>query len=141
MPLLEEYSVQAFLHALADELKEKKYVEPPMWAMIVKTGRHKERPPMNNNWWYLRSASILRTIALKGPIGVSKLRTKYGGKRNRGHKPSHFYKGSGSIIRKILQQLEKSKLIKQAEIKHHKGRIITAEGKQLLKSVAKKLEQ
>ena len=41
-----------------------------------------------------------------GPIGVSKLRTKYGGKKNRGHKPEHFYKGSGSVARKVLQQFE-----------------------------------
>jgi small subunit ribosomal protein S19e len=34
------------------------------------------------------------------------MRSFYGGKKNRGSKPNAFRKGSGSILRKSLQQLE-----------------------------------
>ena len=66
--------------------------------------------PEDQDWWYKRAASILRKIYRHGPIGTNKLKKKYGSKKNRGHKPEHFYKAAGSHIRKILQQLEKSGL-------------------------------
>jgi len=84
----------------SEELKKIESVKAPEWAPFVKTGVHKERPPANLDWWFVRAASILRQIYIHGPIGVSKLRTKYGGKKNRGVKPEHFFKGSGNIIRK-----------------------------------------
>src|SRR3989344_7301613 len=120
----------------AEELKKQNLVQPLDWAKFVKTGRHKERLPDNPDWWFHRSAAILRYIAKLGPVGTEKLRTKFGSKKNRGHKPERFYKASGSIIRHILQQLEKSQLIKQAEKGVHKGRILTAKGTSLVDKIA-----
>ncbi|MBU0667407.1 MAG: 30S ribosomal protein S19e [Nanoarchaeota archaeon] len=121
----------------ADELK--KLIGAPSWSAFVRTGNHKQRPPVNPDWWYVRAAAVLRTIYLLGPIGVSKLRTKYGGKKNRGVRPEKFVKGSGNIIRKILQELEKAELVKQAQKGKHKGRIITPKGMSLLFTVTKKI--
>jgi small subunit ribosomal protein S19e len=39
------------------------------------------------------------------------MRSFYGGKKNRGARPNAFRKGSGSILRKSLQQLEAAGLI------------------------------
>ncbi len=125
---------------IAEELKSADLVQPPEWANFVKTGNHNERPPMEKDWWYIRSASILRTIYKNGPIGVSKLRSKYGGRKNRGRRPEKFKKGSGSIIRKIMQQLETSGLIKKVEeTQINKGRIITSKGQSLLNNAANKV--
>lgn len=121
----------------AQKLKEKPELAPPNWAKFVKTGAHKERPPQQKDWWYIRAASTLRTIYKNGPIGVSKLRTRYGGKRNRGRKPEKFRKGSGAIIRKILQQLEAAKLITK---NGKKGRIATPAGKAFLDKIAAELK-
>ena len=85
-------------------------------------------------------SSRLRTVYLRGPIGVSKLRTKYGGIKNRGVKPNAFRRGSGSVIRNVLQQLEQSGLIKQGERGAHKGRIVTPAGASMLFKAAKRLE-
>ena len=71
-----------------------------------------------------------------GPIGVSKLRVKYGGKKRRGHKPSRFYPGSGNIIRKALQQLEKAGFLKKDEKSKYKGRSITPQGKSFLDKIS-----
>ncbi len=120
----------------AESLKKQKLVEPTEWSKFVKTGHHKQRLPDNDEWWYYRSAAILRSIARLGPVGTQKLRTKFGGKKNRGHKPEHVYKASGSIIRKILQQLEKSGLIKQTEKGIHKGRVLTPQGVSFLDKIA-----
>ena len=130
---------QELILKAAEELKKIPDIKPPLWAPFVKTGMHKERPPLDNNWWYIRTASVLKIVYRLGPIGVSKLRTKYGGKKNRGHKKKHFYKGSGSILRKSLQQLEKAGFVKFAEKGVHKGRIITPKGKAFLDKIATNL--
>ena len=121
----------------AEELKKVKEMEMPQWALFVKTGAGKERPPMKLDWWHLRAASVLRRIALTGPVGVSKLRTKYSNRKNRGYKPEKTYKASGKIIRTILQQLEKSGFIRYAEKGVHKGRIVTPKGQSFLAKATK----
>ncbi len=120
----------------ATQLKAEKIVAPTEWSKFVKTSSGNERLPDNPDWWYYRSAAILRAIARLGPVGTQKLRTKYGSKKNRGHKPSRFQKASGSIIRKILQQLEKAELIKQDVKGNHKGRVLTPKGISFLDKIA-----
>src|SRR3989344_8301861 len=119
----------------SEELK--KVIKAPEWAQFVKTGVHKERPPVEKDWFYKRAAAILRSVYIKGPIGTNKLRIKYGGRKNRGYAPEKFYRGSGNIIRKALQQLEEAGLIKKAEKGVHKGRIITPKGKSFLDKLSK----
>ncbi|RLG18699.1 30S ribosomal protein S19e [Nanoarchaeota archaeon] len=115
---------------LASELKKELTI--PEWAKFVKTGPHKERPPQQDDWWWIRAASILRAL-YKRPTGVERLRTKYGGRKNRGHKPERFVKASGKIIRTILQQLEQKGYVKKSD----KGRSLTPEGMKLLAKAAK----
>jgi len=118
------------INKLAEALKDT--INTPEWAKFVKTGAGKERLPDDENWYTIRAAAILRTVYIRGPIGVEKLRTKYGCKKNRGHKPEKFYKASGKIIRSILQDLEKAELIVQKVINKHKGRVVTNKGKSLV---------
>lgn len=125
----------------AEELKKVEAIKQPAWASFAKTGVHKERPPVEKDWWYKRVAAVLRTVEILGPIGVSKLRAKYGGKQRRGHQPPHFKKGSGSVIRKVLQQLDKAGFTKSVEKGVHKGRIITKEGKLFLNKIAEEIRK
>ena len=92
---------------VVEELKKSKEVQMPDWANFVKTGVGKERVPSEKDWWQMRASALLRRIYLLGPIGVSKLRTKYGNRKNRGVAPERFRRASGKIIRVLLQQLEK----------------------------------
>ena len=99
----------AFIEELKEELKKFPEIKPPEWAKFVKTGSFKERPPVQEDWWYIRAAAILRYIYVYGkPIGVERLRRKYGGAKRHMHKPGKKAKASGKIIRTILQQLEKA---------------------------------
>ena len=118
---------------LARELKERKLVTPPAWAPFVKTGSHRERAPLHQDWWFHRAAAILRAVDVKGPIGTAKLAVRYGGRKNRGVAPDQYTEAGTNIIRKCLQQLEKSKLIKQVDFDGHKGRVITKEGNAIIK--------
>ena len=121
----------------AEKLKEIKEFEKPGWSAFVKTSISRDRPPVKEDWWYSRAASILRKLDVLGPIGTNKLRRKYGGRKNRGHKPEKFFIGSGKIIRTILKQLETAGLAEQKETKGHKGRVLTKKGKSFLDKVTK----
>ena len=139
MVSIKEVPSQKLVEALAKELEKQKVIEFPEWAKYVKTGCHKERPPEQLNWWYLRAASILRRVALNGPVGVERLRSYYGGRKNLGHQPSHFRKAGGKIIRTILQQLESAGLIEQVKEGKKKGRVITPKGQKFIDNVIKKV--
>lgn len=116
----------------AKKLKVMEELKAPEWSKFVKTSTTRDRPPMEKEWWHTRAASIMRKLYLLGPIGVNKLKRKYGGRKNRGHKPEKYFRGSGKIIRTILGQLEKAGLAEKKEIKSHKGRVLTKKGKSLL---------
>ena len=123
----------------AEKLKAIDAIQPPEWAKFVRTGHGRERPPVQDDWWHIRAASVLRKLVLKGPIGVNKLRVVYGNRKNYGMATEHFVRGSGNIIRKILQQLEKAGLASKVEKEKRKGRKITPKGISLLDSVAAEL--
>ena len=136
MTTMYDVSFSELIEKAAEELKKIPEMTPPEWSGFVKTGSHKQRPPTRDDWWYVRAASLLKTIYRYGPIGVSKLRRLYGGKKNRGYKPEKTVKGSGSIARKILQQLESIEFVKKVEKDSHKGRVITPKGKSFLDKIA-----
>ncbi len=115
----------------------KSEMEMPAWALFVKTGPHKQRAPEQRDWWYIRSAAVLRQIYLNGPVGVEKLRSYFGGRKRRGHKPPHFRKGSGKIIRTILLDLEKTGYVQK---QGKSGRIVTPKGQKFLDSMAKQVK-
>ena len=83
---------------LAEALKKISEFKKPEWIEFVKSGTSKERPIEDVDFWYKRTASILKQIYNKKTIGVSRLRTKYGSKKERGMKPAQFRKSGGKII-------------------------------------------
>jgi small subunit ribosomal protein S19e len=135
-----EIDAQEYNLKLAEALKKVEEFEEPEWAKFVKSSPAKERPIEDPEFWYKRSASILRQIYKKGIVGVSKLRTKYGSKKDRGFRPEEFRKASGKIIRTILQQADKAGFTEIArEIKGVKGkkpgRQLTEKGKEFLEAI------
>ena len=116
---------------LATALKEIPEFEKPTSVDFVKTSTHKERPSVDPDFWYNRAASILRQIYIHEVVGVERLRTRYGGKKNRGVKPSEFRKSGGKIIRTILQQAELAELVEKVKGKKT-GRQLTIQGKKVL---------
>ncbi|KKG08088.1 30S ribosomal protein S19 [Methanosarcina sp. 2.H.T.1A.6] len=122
---------------LAGILKENEKVVPPEWAGNVKTGVHKELPPTNEDWWYVRCAAVLRKIYTDGPIGIERLRSVYGGKKDKGVQPSRKAKGSGSVARKAVQQLETAGFLQKVK----DGRTVSAKGRSMMDNAAHELKQ
>ena len=123
-----------FNEKLAEALKKIPEFKAPEWSFFVKTSVARERPSQEEDFWHKRTASILRQLYLKKTIGVNRLRNRYGGLKDRGARPSEFRKGSGKIIRIILQQSEKAGLVIKIE-NGKKGRKLTEKGIKLLESI------
>ena len=121
---------------VAQKLKDSGKVNPPEWAEFAKTGVHTEKAPIQADWWYTRAASVLRKVYVKGPIGTSKLAAEYGGFNDRGSKPNRAVKGSRSIIRRSLMQLESAGLVAKNK---NNGRVVTPKGQALLDNAAKEV--
>jgi small subunit ribosomal protein S19e len=121
---------------LAEALKNIPEFNRPEWSYFVKSGQSKIKPPTEPDFWHKRAASILRQIYINKTVGVNRLKTRYGSKKNRGMKPEKFFKGSGKIIRTILQQAEKAGLLEKY-IEHGKrcGRKLTKHGKEFMEGI------
>lgn len=131
----QEYNLQ-----LAEALKSIPEFKKPEWIEFVKSGPAKARPINDPDFWHKRAASVLRQVYKKGILGVNRLKTRYGSRKKRGSRPEEFRKGSGKIIRTILQQsdaagfTEIAKKIKGVKGKKP-GRQLTDKGKKFLESI------
>jgi len=135
--LAQNVPADRLINSVAEYLKENvKEVQPPEWSLYSKTGTHVSRVPTQDDFWYLRSASLLRRLYIEGPVGTERLRTVYGGRMKRGMLNEHGFKSGASSIRKALQQLEKAGLVAKDGIN---GRVLTEKGFSLVDRVAYKL--
>mmetsp|Transcript_106261 Transcript_106261/g.295867 ORF Transcript_106261/g.295867 Transcript_106261/m.295867 type:complete len:161 (-) Transcript_106261:63-545(-) len=130
---VKDVEAEKFIAAFAQHLKRQGRFEIPKWADVVKTSKAKELPPLNPDWLYVRTASMVRKIYIRGGSGVGAFRKVYGGQQRRGTCTNVFCKSSGKIARYVLQQLEEMGLVEQAE---DGGRVITKEGQRELDTVA-----
>ena len=121
---------------LAEALKKVEEFKKPEWVDFVKTGTNKQRPTIEENFWFKRAASVLRQIYIQGIVGVERLRTRYGGRKDRGVKPPVFMKGGGKIIRVILQQADAAGFTEKVKGKRS-GRQLTKKGKDFMEALVK----
>ncbi len=137
MPTVFDVPPDILIERVAERLKEMEEFRPPEWVNYVKTGVHKERSPEQPDWWYYRVAAIFRKVYTDGPVGIERLRTAYGGRKNRGVKPEKFRKGSGSIVRKALQQLEKAGFVEKTD----EGRVVSGKGRSFLDRMSAEIKK
>jgi len=135
MATLYDVPAEDLIEALAEELDGR--IEEPDWVEFTKTGVDRELPPQQDDFWFVRSASLLRKISIRGPVGVERLATEYGGSKTGSTRyrvsGNHHTGGSRKIIRTALQQLEDEGLVETAK---GEGRRVTDEGQSLLDSIA-----
>ena len=137
------------INKTAEKLKDMK-LSKPEFVGLVKTGPNVQRPPENEDFWFVRCASILHQAYVRNTIGTNRLRTHYGGKKKRGRRPEKTVRAGGSTIRKAMQELEKAQLLEKTgekkirnkggkDVMLYSGRKLTAKGRKLLDSVAKEV--
>lgn len=121
------------IERLKDRLQQDGKVKPPEWAPFARTGVHTEKAPTQGDWWYRRVAAVLRKVYLHGPIGTTRLAAEFGGRRDDGSAPYHPRRGSRSIAREAMQQLEALGFLAKTD---KNGRVISAQGRKLLDAIS-----
>ena len=121
------------IERLKEQLEKEGKVKPPEWAAFARTGAHTETAPVQKDWWYRRLAAVLRKVYLNGPVGATHLAAEFGGRRDDGSAPYHPVRGSRSIAREAMQQLESLGYVSKIE---KKGRVITPQGRKVLDHLA-----
>merc|ERR1719483_1091570 len=108
----------------------------------------KELAPYDEDWFFVRCASLARHLYIRSPVGVSTVRKIYGIRSNNGSSPSHWARGSGGVARKALQVIlnvfcRKIQIIYQAleglklaEKDPNGGRRLTSQGRRDLDRIA-----
>src|SRR2546429_6882635 len=135
LPMATAYDVPPTLliERLKERLQKEGKIKPPEWAPFARTGVHTEKAPVQPDWWSRRVAAVLRKVFLHGPVGTSRLAAEFGGRRDDGSAPYHPRRGSRSVAREAMQQLEAMGLLTKTD---KKGRSISAQGRKLLDSLA-----
>jgi len=83
------------------------------------------------DWIYL--AAVARKVYLRNGLGLGDFRKIYGGGKHRGPRGVVFTKGSGSVARHVLKQLEKIGVVEKDP---KGGRRITSAGQRDLDRIA-----
>ena len=141
MPTVKDVPADKFIEEFAKFLKKGDKVKPPDWAEHARTGHHKELAPYRPDWWYIRCASIARRVFIRKRVGVGGLTKAYGGRKRRGVRPGIYIRGSSSIARKALIQLEDAGIVEKVrkgeeEGGEFAGRQVTHEGQRHLNEIA-----
>ncbi len=121
------------IEKLREQLQAEGKIKPPEWAKFSRTGVHTEKAPVQADWWYRRVAAVLRKVYVYGPVGSTRLAAEFGGRRDDGSAPYHPRRGSRSVAREAMQQLESLGYLSKLE---KKGRSITPAGRKLLDRIA-----
>jgi small subunit ribosomal protein S19e len=133
MPTVYDVPPGLLIERVKEALMKDGKVKPPEWAAFARTGVHTQKAPSQPDWWFRRVASVLRKVYVNGPIGTAHLSAEFGGRRDDGSAPYHPRRGSRSIGREAMQQLEGLGLITKTE---RSGRVITAQGRKFLDKLA-----
>lgn len=140
MTTVYDVPAEELIEALIGVLEEEAEIEEPDWIAYTKSGANRELPPEQEQFWGRRTASLLRKVAVDGPVGVGALQTEYGGSKQGSNRyqvrPKHSADGSGNVIRTALQQLEEAGYVETAE---GEGRKVTPDGQSLLDDTAEDL--
>merc|ERR1712159_500705 len=129
-----------FIKACADFLKRQPKFDVPKYHDIVKTATFKELAPYDEDWFYVRAASVARKVCLRKGTGVGALKKWYGGSSGShvGTRKAHFSKASGSIIRKAMHELEKLEMMEHLG---DGGRVISSKGRAEMDRIAGNIQQ
>ena len=132
------YDVPAkdLIDEIAKKLQKDSNIEIPKENIYSKTGVDRENPPSNKDWWYVRCAAILRKVYINNNIGVEHMKEEFGGKKDCGSKKSKARAGSGTIIRRAFQQLEKAGYLSKIK---GRGRMLSPKGRSFMDNTSKEV--
>jgi len=118
---VKDVASREFIDAFSKHLKKGNKIKMPDWAQYAKTACFKDLSPYDTDWLYVRAASVAYQLYIRGKVGVSALKTHYGGKQRNGVRPPKHHAGAGKVIRYCLKQLEEAGLVGQVKYQTDDG--------------------
>ncbi|KAK2949024.1 putative 40S ribosomal protein S19 [Blattamonas nauphoetae] len=137
---VKDIPADVFITTLAGHFKKSDHIVMPAWGDYCKTACYKQLAPANPDWYFIRAASIARKIYIRDGTGIGSLKEVYGTSVDNGVMPRHFREASGKIIRTIVHQLEKAKLVEPVPGRNG-GRRVTKQGRGDLDRIASQIAQ
>lgn len=77
---VKDVSAADFIRGYADWLKKNNKLDIPAWTTFIKSGIACELAPYDDDWVYIRTASVARKIYLRGHLGVGTMKHIFGKK-------------------------------------------------------------
>eukprot|EP00999_Lentomonas_sp_LEN2_P001210 NODE_2226_length_621_cov_309.123482_g2176_i0.p2 GENE.NODE_2226_length_621_cov_309.123482_g2176_i0~~NODE_2226_length_621_cov_309.123482_g2176_i0.p2 ORF type:complete len:154 (+),score=38.14 NODE_2226_length_621_cov_309.123482_g2176_i0:77-538(+) len=125
-----------FISAAAAQFKREGQLELPKNWEFQKMASWKQYSPYDQDWFYIRTASLLRRLYVRGGTGIGGLQKHYGGARKRGVCPVHHADASAGVIRHCLHQLENKGLVEHDE---NGGRRVSKSGRKMCDQIAQRV--
>lgn len=131
------YRVKAtpLIEAIKETLKAKTDITLPENSDLIKTSHGKEFSPEDPNWFFVRMASIVRTVMCKGSVSLKTLGRKHSCRKNGGVRPSRHARASSFVNESAVEQLVK---IGWFNFQSKKD-ILTAPAKEILGEIIEKI--
>jgi len=129
--------VDAFkwIKGFAAHLKTQGQLEVPEFVDYTKTSSAKTLAPQDPDWYYVRSAAVLRRVYLRPFTGIGGLSKVFGSAYGKS-RPMHFRTAAKGVLRHVLQSLEKLGLLTKSD---DGGRVITKAARRDCDRVAMKV--
>lgn len=131
------YRVKAapLIEAIKETLKSKNDIKLPENYDLIKTSHGKQYSPEDPNWFYVRMASIVRTVMCKGSVSLKTLARKHSCRKNGGVRPSRYAKASDFVNASAVEQLIKIGWFNFQS----KNDILTSNAKEVLGEIIEKI--
>merc|ERR1712168_1022431 len=138
MSSVKDVCQQHFVVGFADFLKKSGKMKVPEWADLIKLSRFNEQGPHNQDWFFVRAASVARHLYIRSPAGVGSFTKIYGARKRNGSAPRHFMRASQSVSRRVLQALEEMALVEKDA---NGGRKLTSQGRRDMDRIAAHIDK
>lgn len=136
---VKDVPAQDFIDAFSSYLKSTGKVQLPAYVDFCKTGAYKELGPLDDDWYYVKTAAVARRVYIRQGVGVGALRRAFGGRNAKSSTcTEHHAKAAGGVIRHALHTLESLGLVEK--LPGGKGRRITPEGQRQMDLVAARVD-
>merc|ERR1712216_528575 len=104
---VKDVDAHEFVKRYATHLKKQGKIQLPELVDLMKTSVSRELAPYDEDWFYIRCASLARRLYVRQGTGVGAFSKVYGAKKRRGTLPGHFCRSSRGVIRNCPKQLMK----------------------------------